>query len=73
MGGDNPYTAEVIAARQRISRLKDRLAQRSAARRSFLSDKDDLPGPPSEGAQVSPAATEILKAQGTSLSLVTCT
>lgn len=35
---DNPYAAEVITARQRIGRLKGRLAYRAAARRDFFAD-----------------------------------
>ena len=35
---DNPYAAEVITARQRIGRLKGRLAHRAAARRDFFAD-----------------------------------
>lgn len=35
---DNPYAAEVITARQRIGRLKERLAHRAAARRDFFAD-----------------------------------
>jgi hypothetical protein len=40
MAAENPYAAETIAARQRIGRLKDRIAQRAAARRNLLSDKE---------------------------------
>jgi hypothetical protein len=43
MMADNPYAAEVVAARQRIARLKDRLAQRAMARRRLTSETDDLP------------------------------
>ena len=35
---DNPYAAEVVTARQRIGRLKGRLAHRAAARRDFFAD-----------------------------------
>ena len=35
---DNPYAAEVITVRQRIGRLKERLAHRAAARRDFFAD-----------------------------------
>lgn len=35
---DNPYAAEVITVRQRIGRLKERLAHRAAARREFFAD-----------------------------------
>lgn len=48
MGAENPYAAEVIAARQRIARLKDRLAERAAARRNLLSDKEATLGPLTE-------------------------
>ena len=35
---DNPYAAEVVTARQRIGRLKGRLAHRAAARQDFFAD-----------------------------------
>lgn len=52
MGAENPYAAEVVAARQRIARLKDRLAQRAAARRNLLSDKEATLGPLTEAPPV---------------------
>ena len=52
MGAENPYAAEVIAARQRIARLKDRLALRAAARRNLLSDKEATLGPLTEASPV---------------------
>ncbi len=36
----NPYVQEVLAAQQRIGRLKDRLAARAAARRSLAAGRD---------------------------------
>ena len=45
---ENPYAAEVITARQRIGRLKERLAHRADARRDFFADgarSDDAPPP----------------------------
>lgn len=39
MPADDPYAAEVVAVKQRIARLKDRLSQRAAARRGLLADK----------------------------------
>ena len=49
---DNPYAAEIIAARQRIGRLKDRLAQRAMARRSLTSEKDHIEDSPAADPQV---------------------
>lgn len=51
---DNPYAAEVITARQRIGRLKDRLAHRSAARRDFFADKGEQMEAPAEDSQAWP-------------------
>ena len=51
---DNPYAAEVITARQRIGRLKDRLAHRSAARRDFFADKGAQMEAPAEDSQAWP-------------------
>ena len=45
---DNPYAAEVITARQRIGRLKERLSHRAAARRDFFANgakTEDAPPP----------------------------
>lgn len=48
----SPYVQEVLAAQQRIARLKDRLAARAAARRSLASGRD------SDGAQPAPAEAQ---------------
>lgn len=37
---ENPYAAEVVAAKQRIARLKDRLAQRAAARKALITERE---------------------------------
>ena len=39
MPAEDPYASEVVAVAQRIARLKDRLAQRAAARRGLLAHK----------------------------------
>lgn len=39
---DNPFAAEVAAAKQQLTRLKERLSQRAAARRGSASEPDPL-------------------------------
>ncbi|KAK9834276.1 hypothetical protein WJX81_002740 [Elliptochloris bilobata] len=41
---ENPYAAEVAAARQRLARLKERLSSRAASRRGSTSEPDPFSG-----------------------------
>ena len=42
LAADGPYGAEVAAARQRLTRLRERLSHRAASRRDAVSELDPL-------------------------------